>query len=216
MIFVRLIFRSTPKSTTPMDLRLFLEKYDHEGMVVLLEGKRTVPEADASGLVGLGALLAGNTRHVIFRSGNASGSDALFSAGVASVDPGRLQVVVPYSGHRNASNLAGQTYSLDGINLAREPAVVYESRMHVKTQKLVDRYVAGERDRYALKAAYILRDTVKVLGAGGIPPADFAFFYDDLEAPETGGTGHTMQVCRRNNVPFIDQRVWFTWLGPES
>ena len=199
-----------------MDFRSFLELYDHEGMVVLLEGKRTVLNEDESRLVGLGALLAGNSRHVIFRSGNASGSDALFSAGVASVDQARLQVVVPYSGHRNASNVAGQTYSLDDINLAREPAVVYESRMHQQTKKLLDRYVAGERDRYALKAAYILRDTVKVLGAEGIPPANFAFFYDDLGAPETGGTGHTMQVCRRNAVPFIDQRIWFNWLGPES
>ena len=213
---VRLTFSSGSKNLCPMDLQLFLERFDHEGMVVLLEGKRNVLPADESRLVSLGALLAGNTRHVIFRSGNASGSDALFSAGVATVDPTRLQVVVPYAGHRNASNVAGQTYSLDAINLAKEPDVVYESRMHVKTQKLVDRYVAGERDRYALKAAYILRDTVKVLGAEGIPPAAFAFFYDDLEAPETGGTGHTMQVCQRNNVPFIDQRIWFSWLGQES
>ena len=195
-----------------MELAGFLEKYDREGMVVLLEGKRSVFKEDESRLIALGTRVATRSAFIVFRSGNASGADAFFSQGVSAVDLARLQVVVPYSGHRNAGNVAGHTFSLDGIDLAREPEVVYESRQHAKTKALVDRYVAGDRDRYAVKAAYILRDTVKVLGAAGISPAGFAFFYDDLHAPESGGTGHTMQVCRRNNVPFVDQRVWFDWV----
>lgn len=37
-------------------------------------------------------------------------------------------------------------------------------------------------------------------------------FYDDLNNPEEGGTRHTLKTCRLNNVPFIDQRIWFGWL----
>jgi len=38
------------------------------------------------------------------------------------------------------------------------------------------------------------------------------FFYIDLTDPESGGTGHTKQVCRMNGVPFVNQKVWFKWL----
>lgn len=27
-----------------------------------------------------------------------------------------------------------------------------------------------------------------------------------------GGTGYTMDVCKQNNIPIIDQREWFNWL----
>jgi len=29
---------------------------------------------------------------------------------------------------------------------------------------------------------------------------------------KSGGTGHTMDVCEMNDVPFIDQRTWFEWI----
>jgi hypothetical protein len=195
-----------------MELIDFISTYDRPGMVVLLEGKRVVLPADVEKLVTLGRRLTEASRHMLFRSGNASGADAFFAQGVVSVDASRFQAVVPYDGHRTANNHAGQTVSLDGIDLASEPDVVYESRQHRKTAALVDKYVAGQRDRFAIKAAYILRDTVKVLGAAGLPAAGFAIFYDDLSDPGQGGTGHTMQVCRRNNVPLIDQGVWFEWV----
>ncbi|SHG68668.1 hypothetical protein SAMN05444483_12217 [Salegentibacter echinorum] len=80
-------------------------------------------------------------------------------------------------------------------------------------KKLIDKYVAGENNRYVIKAAYILRDTVKVLGTNsGVPPISFAFFYDDLDKPKTGGTGHTINVCERNDVPFLTQQEWMNWL----
>jgi hypothetical protein len=72
--------------------------------------------------------------------------------------------------------------------------------------------VAGKKDRFTSKAAYIIRDTVKVVGTKSIPPADFGIFYDDLAAPMQGGTGHTMRVCIERQVPLIDQRTWFGWL----
>ena len=196
-----------------MELPDFLSEYDKKGVIVLLEGKREVKPEDAPKLVALGKLLASRTGHMQFRSGNAGGSDQLFAEGVASVDPKRLQVITPYTGHREKNNKAYQTYALDQINLAAEPEVVRYSKANKKTEKLIDRYVSGERDRFALKAAYIIRDTVKVLGASGISPASFGIFYDDLDDPMSGGTGHTMSVCKENNVPLIDQRVWFEWVG---
>jgi hypothetical protein len=64
-----------------------------------------------------------------------------------------------------------------------------------------------------MKAAYLIRDTMKVIGAEGLPPAGFAIFYDDLRKPTCGGTGHTMQVCNQHKVPWIDQRTWMVWLS---
>jgi len=64
-----------------------------------------------------------------------------------------------------------------------------------------------------MKAAYIIRDTIKVIGAGNIKPATFGIFYDDLKNPLSGGTGHTMSVCKVNNIPLVDQKDWFEWLN---
>lgn len=178
----------------------------------MLEGKRNVLPADTEKLIALGRLLATNTKQMIFRSGNAAGADQLFSDGVVSVNAERLQVVTPYSGHRKKTNVAFQTYSLEEMDLAAEPEVVYHARGNKKMEKLIDQYVAGDRNQYAMKAAYILRDTVKVVGARGIMPASIGIFYDDLLEPMSGGTGHTMQVCENNGIPLLDQRTWFEWL----
>ena len=195
-----------------MTLNEFITNYDYEDSIVLLEGKRNVLEQDQEKLISLGKLLAQKTSSMIFRSGNASGADLYFCKGVAAVDPKRLQVIVPYSDHRKKSNLAYETFSLDDINLFSEPEVVYQSKGNKKTQKLVDEYVAGNKNRYSIKAAYIIRDTVKAIGAEGIKPATFGIFYDDLANPKEGGTGHTMNVCEQNHIPVIDQRTWENWL----
>lgn len=195
-----------------MTLQTFLTNFDHDQSFVLLEGKRTVLPEDQEKLIALGRLLASKTSKIIFRSGNAEGSDQFFSMGVASVDPKRLQVITPYSGHRQKTNLAYQTISLDEINLSEEPELVYLSRQNKKTEKLVDQYVAGDKNRYSVKAAYILRDTVKVIGAGNVSPASFGIFYDDLAEPMSGGTGHTMKVCVQHGIPMVNQTMWFKWL----
>lgn len=195
-----------------MTLQTFLTNFDHDQSFVLLEGKRTVLPEDQEKLIALGRLLASKTSKIIFRSGNAEGSDQFFSMGVASVDPKRLQVITPYSGHRQKTNLAYQTISLDDINLSEEPELVYLSRQNKKTEKLVDQYVAGDKNRYSVKAAYILRDTVKVIGAGSVSPASFGIFYDDLAEPMSGGTGHTMKVCVQHGIPMVNQTMWFKWL----
>jgi len=197
---------------TTMTLKEFIKQFDKTNSVVLLEGKRNVREADKEKLTALGRLLASKTKRMIFRSGNAEGSDQLFSDGVTAVDNKRLQVITPFSGHRQKTNQAYYTISLDDINIAAEPEVVYQSKRNKKTEKLIDPFVSGNKNRYTIKAAYIIRDTIKVIGTDEIKPAIFGIFYDDLDNPMSGGTGHTMNICKQNNIPFIDQKIWFKWL----
>lgn len=196
-----------------MTLKQFIKQFDNDKSIVLLEGKRTVRESDRERLTALGKLLAENTKKIIFRSGNAEGADYFFFLGLASVDNTRLQAVIPYTGHRKKTNQAYKTFSMDDIDLIAEPKVVYQSKHNKKTEKLVDKFVVGEINRYTIKAAYIIRDTVKVIGTTAIKPATAGIFYDDLENPMSGGTGHTMNICVRNKIPVIDQRIWFNWLA---
>lgn len=88
----------------------------------------------------------------------------------------------------------------------------YKSKRNKKTEKLIDQFVLGEKNRYTIKAAYIIRDTIKAIGTDQIKPATFGIFYDDLENPLEGGTGHTMNVCEQNGIPIINQNIWFNWL----
>jgi hypothetical protein len=196
-----------------MTLKDFVDQFDKENAIVLLEGKRKVIEADKDRLENLGKLLATRTTKIIFRSGNADGADYYFSKGVTSVNSARLQVITPYSKHRQKDNLANDTISIDTINIVQEPEVIYQSKSNKKTEKLIDRYLSGEIDKFSIKAAYIIRDTIKAIGTDKIKPATFGIFYDDLENPKEGGTGHTMHVCEQNNIPIINQNVWFKWLN---
>ena len=194
-------------------LNAFLEVFDKPGSIVLLEGKRKLLPEDEDKLRALGTLLARKSIHMRFRSGNASGSDELFSRGVAEVDPLRLEVIKPYASHRKVAFHGSMSYSMEDINLAEEPEVVYHSRQHPQMAGLVDKYVAQVRNRLTMKAAYILRDTVKVTGTlSGISPASVALFYDDLANPMQGGTGHTISVCKSLIVPYCNQQIWMEWL----
>lgn len=192
---------------------IFLEVFDKPGSIVLLEGKRNVLPEDENKLRALGNLLARESKHMRFRSGNASGSDELFSLGVAEVDPSRLEVIKPYASHRKSAHQGSKSYSMDEVNLTEEPEVVYQSRQHPQMAGLVDKYVAQIRNRLTIKAAYILRDTVKVSGTrSGISPASVALFYDDHTNPMQGGTGHTISVCKNLLVPYCNQQVWMQWI----
>lgn len=120
--------------------------------------------------------------------------------------------ITPYENHRQKTNNAYQTISLDQIDLLKEPEVVYQSKNNKKTKSLIDKYVDGAKDRFSIKSACIIRDAVKVTGTkSGIPPINFAFFYDDEQKPKTGGTGHTMEICEINKVPYFTQKDWEKW-----
>lgn len=195
-----------------LSLQSFIETYDRPGSIVLLEGKRTVLDEDKIKLVEIGRVITSKTKFITFRSGNAAGADYHFSEGVISVDPSRLQVIIPFQKHRHKDNLSYKTISLDQINLLREPEVIYQSRFNKKTAGLIDKYVSGDINRFTIKASYIIRDTVKVLGAKDIQAASFGIFYDNLFATKMGGTGHTMNICQLNGIKFIDQTTWMYWL----
>lgn len=194
-----------------MDLKTFCGLYSNG--IVLLEGKRNVREEDKIKLMEIGKLLAEKMPNATFRSGNADGSDYFFSQGVASVNPKQLQVVTPYTNHRKKYNLAETVYPLDTIDLIKEPDIVYHSKNHKGTKSLVEKYVNGDKNAYTIKGAYIIRDTIKVLGTNsGILPISVGMFYEDLQNPMQGGTGHTQRVCIESNIPLLNQEVYFSWL----
>ncbi|MDX9697571.1 MAG: hypothetical protein RBT49_17395 [Bacteroidales bacterium] len=195
-----------------MNLESFIKNFDSKSTIVLLEGKREVLENDKEKLFNLGRLLANETNEIIFRSGNSSGSDYFFSEGVCSVNKSRLELVVPYNKHRSKQSFNCKIHSLDDILVSSENEVIINSKKNKKMVKLIDAYISGKRDMYSIKAAYIIRDTIKVIGCKNINPSSFAIFYDDLKNPMQGGTGHTMNICKINNIPLIDQGIWFNWL----
>jgi len=192
----------------------FMDIYDRPGTIVLLEGKRKVKEEEQEKLTAFGRQLAEFSEYIIFRSGNAAGSDELFSKGVAEVDPGRLQVFSPYRGHRKRYVLTEEILSLDDLDMSMEQDLIECSLGRAGMAKLVQQYLEGKRHKYAMRAAYIIRDCMKVVGSNScnMMPASFAFFYDDLTKPMSGGTGHTMEVCKSRGIPFADQKIWFDWL----
>jgi len=113
----------------------FIKQFDKEDAIVLLEGKRKVPVAEREKLSALGKLLMQNTEKMIFRSGNAGGSDQLFFEGAASIDHTRLQVIVPYPTHRKKTNTAYETISLDDIILSAESEVINQSKLSARNAR---------------------------------------------------------------------------------
>lgn len=195
-----------------IDLKEFISKYDTIGSYVLFSGKRNVLKTDEKLIFDFGKMICLNTKNIVFRTGNAEGADFIFGSGVTSVNPNRLQTILPYKGHRKKYNLSYDAINLEDINLLEEPEIIYESKKNKKTEKLIEKFVSGEKNKIIVKAAYILRDTLMVLGNQEIPPVNFGFIYDDLLNPKEGGTGHTMHVCENKNIAFCNQSIWFDWI----
>lgn len=198
-----------------MTLQDFLSHHDNHDSIIILAGKRKVAKEDEEKLVQLGRLLAKQTKHALFRSGNADGADYLFSCGIADIDRSHLQVITPWAGHRRKYELTDDVIPLESIDLSREPEVIVQSKLHTRTAGLIDPFLKGEKGSNYMSAAYIIRDTVMVIGSEELAPASCGIFYDDLNQPEQGGTGHTLKTCRRNNLPVIDQRTWMGWLDAQ-
>jgi len=108
----------------------YVNSLPSERPVILLEGKRDVREEDKPLLVRLGAQLAKEFSQCLFRSGNAAGADDLFVQGVAQVDPGRIQLVLPNRGH-GKQRIPGnaRVYSLDSVDMVHEEEVIYHVPM---------------------------------------------------------------------------------------
>jgi len=192
------------------DFILTMQK--RESPVILLEGTRDVPEKDQSRLTELGALFAKELPQAIFRSGNADGSDTLFARGVESVDPTRMQLVIPTAGHRKKNRHPDSlVVSLSEVSAVHEEAVAYHTNEATpKNSRIIDK--RNEVPQLKTKARYLMRDTLKVLGdpENSLAPASAAIFYTKPD-PMSGGTGHTIRVCRQHNVPVFLQADWWLW-----
>jgi len=185
--------------------------------VILLEGRRSIPEASADSAQRLASKLASRFGHLLFRSGNATGSDEAFAAGVIAIAPERLQIIAPDAGHRKKHRHPLVSYhfpeSLDpdtletikGMTTAATPA----------NRGLMKCYLRGART--GAQAACLIRDTLKVAGLPGqLAPPVAALFWIDPAEPQAGGTGHTIRACRNASVPTIFQNDWSTWLCESS
>ncbi|MCX7044346.1 MAG: hypothetical protein NTX50_02525 [Candidatus Sumerlaeota bacterium] len=193
------------------DFRLIIDHTDHP--VVLLERTRDLPSEDRDHLVSLGARVARDCPSAFFRSGNARGSDEAFAEGVGTIDPTRLQFVLPYERHRKAT-ISGASFS---IALSEMPKSI-EDEAACQAERTSPQYADMLAYRNTVpklksKSWYILRDTIKVIGAENtrLQPATIAIFYANPTDPMKGGTGHTIRVCRDHGVPVILQDEWMKW-----
>jgi hypothetical protein len=184
--------------------------------VILIEGRRSIPETGARAARRLSGLLAERFPRLRFRSGNATGADEAFAAGVIEIAPGRLQVITPDAGHRKRQRHPLIRYdspeSLDPDALAEIQSLTIAATP--ANRGLMKCY--GRGGRTGARAACLIWDTMKVSGIPGLlAPPVAALFWIDPAHPEAGGTGHTIRACRNAGVPVICQNHWETWLTSE-
>lgn len=181
--------------------------------VVLLEGMRALPDRDREKLVTLSSLVAEKFPLARFRTGNAAGTDEAFAMGVAAVDATRLEYILPYAGHRKQSLAEGAvTLSLKDVPEVEAEAVESSLQSSPGYKSLLEKRKVVPKLR--AKANYILRDTVKVIGAPeqGFAPATIGLFFANPDDPMIGGTDHTIRVCREHDVPAVLQPDWLYWI----
>ncbi len=181
--------------------------------VVLLEGRREIPDEYVAKAKEIGSFLARLFPDLHFRSGNATGSDEAFSSGVADVDAGRLQIIAPYKTHREKSRYLSALYdSPESMSVSKRADVVRKTLYATPRNKGLFES-AKKSSRLVAKATYLIRDTMKATGhSRSFPKPVAALFYVKLADPEAGGTGHTIRVCRQEGVPCIFQDSWENWI----
>lgn len=183
-----------------------------EKPIILMEGTRNLQEKDSPLLTAFAGNLAVTFPHATFRSGNAAGADDAFASGIITVDPKRLQYFLPSAGSRKKFRSQSATaLSLDELSNETIDSLAAE------TGAATTEYVSMMKNRHSCRrlasiAAYLIRDTLKVVGYGEkFPPATFGFFYVNQDKPFGGGTGHTIRVCKRHEVPVVTQTDWIKW-----
>jgi hypothetical protein len=184
--------------------------------VVLIEGRRALPDGVAEQLEGVGAYLADRYPNVIFRSGNAEGSDTAFSLGVVSIDPSRMEYVLPSPNMGKKRRHPDSPFSSLSELPQEELERLCDLSVEVSPKSKPLTFAACGRIQsrpLAGRGRYLLRDTMKVLGspALNLAPAVLGLFYVDLADPDAGGTGHTIRVCRQHNVPVVFQNEFLGW-----
>jgi hypothetical protein len=186
--------------------------------VILLEGTRDLPIADRPLLTRLAEKLALLFPGAIFRSGNAPGSDSAFLEGVPRVCASRMEHLVPYPGHRKGKALQSiKTIAFEEVPEPEKQAIIEKTVLASPDYRgLVNLYQNNRAwSRHTAKLSYLLRDTLKVIGSKSLrlAPATCGIFYVNESKPLSGGTGHTIRVCRNNRLPVIDQTIWRKWIS---
>ncbi len=182
----------------------------HAKPIVLLEGRREIPEEMSESARRLAHLLAVRFPDMCFRSGNAPGSDEAFAQGVGQHDSSRLELFLPYGGHRRTAG-AGALYLAADSLTEGERSIVAEATVTASPRNRG--LVNSHSPRLQAKANYLLRDTLKVTGHGpGFLAPVAGIFYADPCDPMAGGTGHTIRVCQNHSVPVILQHDWLQWI----
>lgn len=180
---------------------------------ILLEGSRTVADTDKPKLIALGAKLASAFPNAIFRSGNADGADSLFADGVLQVNPKQLELVLP-NDRKLKSTRGERRISLEQLDQAGLNQICQLAKQATPINKpLIEFYEKGKQGSPRFKAQYLLRDALKVIGAGRLnfKPATAGLFYLNSKKKTDGGTGHTIRVCELQNVPVVMQSDWLNW-----
>ncbi|MCX6865505.1 MAG: hypothetical protein NTV46_04675 [Verrucomicrobia bacterium] len=181
--------------------------------VILIEGRRTIPPEAVAVARQVSARMAECFPRLKFRSGNASGSDEAFAAGVLAVAPERLQIIAPYAGHRKKQRHPQAHYD-SPESLSTDALAIIQAMTIAATpanKGLMKWYQRG--GKLGSQAACLIRDTMKVAGiTGQLSPPVAALFFVDPADPDAGGTGHTIRVCRNAGVPVILQDHWASWL----
>lgn len=181
--------------------------------VLLLEGTRALPFADAPRLTSLAARLATALPSTRFRLGNSSGSGEMFLHGLATVSE-RVELVMPRDGHRLGVDKARRQSLHDISSETLRELVRLSIQATPRYTDLFDRYIGDQLPPAPkAKARYLLRDTLKVLGCAhaGLTPATAALLYLNPVDPDRGGTGHTRRVCSILGVPVWSQDIWLGW-----
>jgi len=183
--------------------------------VILLEGTRQLPAAKRQALADVGRRLAEAFPQAVFRSGNATGADEAFAAGVATVPGSMLQLVLPTPGMGRSRRPAAATcLALDDLPLEERHHLARESfSASPENHRIFELYLRGQSGNPAFaKAQYLVRDALKVHGSPtlGLAPATVALFYINNLGPTSGGTAHTIRLCDRQKVPLFTQRDWLT------
>ncbi len=188
-------------------------KHNINKQVVLLEGTRKVTKDAQQDLIKLTTYLANKYPQAIFRSGNASGSDELFAKGIESVDASRMQQVLPYpNANKKRLHSDSPVMSLADLNLEELQQL---AQLGIKAtpsyQSLFKLYLKDQKKtRVTIKAMYLLRDALKIIGCPRLAfaSADMGYFFTDTSNPTGGGTGHTIRMCEISNIPVLTQDDW--------
>ena len=180
--------------------------------IILLEGTRKLPVADAPKLIAFAQQLATKYPKCIFRTGNATGSDEAFAKGIALVDVSRLEYILPTptTGKKRLIQHA-RMISLEDLPIDELQFLMDKTLDATPNYKyLVDCYLKGIKNRYSESAKLLIRDVLKVYGSesNGFLPATAAMFYVNFVNPKGGGTGHTVRACVQRQIPFFTQMQW--------